>query len=45
MFVLTLSAAIRAENLLVKQVGDQLRVSAPNFHFFRKTPRTGPQRQ
>ncbi len=32
--VLTLSAAILAENLLVKQVGDELRVSAPNFHFF-----------
>jgi len=29
----TLSAAILASNLLVKQVGDELRVSAPNFHF------------
>ena len=34
MFVLTISAAILAENLLVKQVGEELRVSAPNFHFF-----------
>ena len=36
--VLTLSAAILAQNLLVKQVGDELRVSAPNFHFFHGKP-------